>query len=282
MSDHAEVAVAFITGGGSGIGRAIAHRFAAEGVRIAIADWNLAGAEETVAQLAASGHEAIAFQTDVRDVDQVNAAVEATIARFGHIDTLVSNAGFSDGLDILSTEEERWDRNFDVIVKGAYHTIRAIVPGMLSRGTGSVLTISSVNGLYGIGEHAYSAAKAALINLTQNVAVQYGQHGVRANCICPGSIRSPIWNDHLKADPHAFDNLTQWYPLGRVGRPEDVANAAWFLCSDQASWISGVTLNVDGGLMAGNYPFSEDLSGKRRSRPPRDRFSPEGEAKVSI
>ncbi|MGC4190982.1 MAG: SDR family oxidoreductase [Thermomicrobiales bacterium] len=275
MSERARVA--FITGGGSGIGRAIAHRFAAEGVRIAIADWNLAGAEETVAHLAANGHEAIAVQADVRMVDQVNAAVDAVVTRFGQVDILVSNAGFSDGLDVLSTEEERWDRNFDVIVKGAYHTIRATVPGMIEQGSGAVLTIGSVNGLYGIGEHAYSAAKAALINLTQNVAVRYGQDGIRANCICPGSIRTPIWDDQLKADPHAFDNLVQWYPLGRVGAPEDVANAAWFLCSDQASWISGVTLNVDGGLMAGNFPFSEDLSGKRESRPKKHRYFPPSE-----
>lgn len=273
--------VAFITGGGSGIGRAIAHRFAAEGVAIAIADWNLAGAQETVSQLEAKGGDALAVQADVRNVADVQAAVDATVARFGQVDTLVSNAGFSDGLDILTTDEDRWDRNFDVIVKGAYHTVRATLPGMIERGDGAILTIASVNGLYGIGEHAYSAAKAALINLTRNIAVRYGQDGVRANCICPGSIKTPIWDEQVKADPGAFDNLVQWYPLGRAGAPEDVANAAWFLCSDQASWITGETLNVDGGLMAGNHPFSEDLSGNRRSRPPRNRFSPEGEAKVS-
>ncbi|MGC4108071.1 MAG: SDR family oxidoreductase [Thermomicrobiales bacterium] len=269
--------VAFITGGGSGIGRAIAHRFAAEGVRVAIADWNLAGAEETVAQLEVKGYEAMAVQADVRKGDDVRAAVDAAIARFGQVDILVSNAGLSDGLEILTTEEARWDRNFDIIVKGAYHCLQAILPGMIARGEGVVLTISSVNGLYGIGEHAYSAAKAALINLTQNVAVRYGRDGIRANCICPGSVKTPIWDEQLKTDPHAFDNLVQWYPLGRAGAPEDIANAAWFLCSDQASWISGETLNVDGGLMAGNYPFSEDLSGGRESRPKKQRYFPPDE-----
>jgi NAD(P)-dependent dehydrogenase (short-subunit alcohol dehydrogenase family) len=275
MSERRQVA--FITGGGSGIGRAIAHRFAAEGVAIAIADWNLAGAEETVAQLTAKGHEALALQADVRRGDEVRAAVDRAIDRFGQVDILVSNAGVSDGLEILTTEEARWDRNFDIIVKGAYHCLHAALPGMIERGGGVVLTIGSVNGLYGIGEHAYSAAKAALINLTRNVAVRYGQDGIRANCICPGSIKTPIWDEQLKADPHAFDALVQWYPLGRVGAPEDVANAAWFLCSDQAGWITGEILNVDGGLMAGNYPFSEDLSGGRRSRPKKQRFAPAGE-----
>ena len=269
--------VAFITGGGSGIGRAIAHRFAAEAVKIAIADWNLGGAEETVAQLEAKGYEALAVQADVRKGADVQAAVDAAIARFGSVDILVSNAGLSDGLEILTTEEDRWDRNFDIIVKGAYHCLHATLPGMIARGDGVVLTIGSVNGLYGIGEHAYSAAKAALVNLTANVAVRYGQDGIRANCICPGSIKTPIWDHQLETDPHAFDNLIQWYPLGRVGSPEDVANAAWFLCSDEASWISGVTLPVDGGLMAGNAPFSEDLSGKRKSRPAKQRYFPAGE-----
>ncbi|MGN6031966.1 MAG: SDR family NAD(P)-dependent oxidoreductase [Thermomicrobiales bacterium] len=269
--------VAFITGGGSGIGRAIAHRFTAEGVTIAIADWNLAGAEETVAQLEAAGGEALAIQADVRKGADIQAAVDAAVARFGQVDILVSNAGLSDGLEILTTEERRWDRNFDIIVKGAYHCLHAILPGMIARGEGVVLTIGSVNGLHGIGEHAYSAAKAALVSLTQNVAVRYGQDGIRANCICPGSIKTPIWDHQLETDPHAFDNLLRWYPLGRVGTPEDVANAAWFLCSDEASWISGVTLNVDGGLMAGNHPFSEDLSGKRQTRPKKQRYFPPDE-----
>ncbi|MGB3331009.1 MAG: SDR family NAD(P)-dependent oxidoreductase [Thermomicrobiales bacterium] len=273
MSDQQRVA--FITGGGSGIGRAIAHRFAAAGCAIAIADWNLAGAEETVAQLAAAGHAGLALQADVRSAEAVQAAVDATIARFGQVDILVSNAGLSDGRDILTIDEAQWDRNFDIIVKGAYHTIRATLPGMIARGNGVVLTIASVNGLYGIGEHAYSAAKAALINLTRNIAVAYGHDGIRANCICPGSIRTPIWDDQLKDDPHAFDTLVQWYPLGRVGAPEDIANAAWFLCSDEASWITGETLNVDGGLMAGNGPFSEDLSGNRRHS--RERARTEGD-----
>ncbi|MGN6484921.1 MAG: SDR family NAD(P)-dependent oxidoreductase, partial [Thermomicrobiales bacterium] len=139
--------VAFITGGGSGIGRAIAHRFAAEGVTIAIADWNLAGAEETVAQLEAAGGEALAIQADVRKGEDVQAAVDAAVARFGQVDILVSNAGLSDGLEILTTEERRWDRNFDIIVKGAYHCLHAILPGMIARGEGVVLTIGSVNGL---------------------------------------------------------------------------------------------------------------------------------------
>jgi meso-butanediol dehydrogenase / (S,S)-butanediol dehydrogenase / diacetyl reductase len=121
--------------------------------------------------------------------------------------------------------------------------------------------IAPVNGLTGLGEEPYSAAKAGLINLTQNLAIKYGPYGVRANVICPGTVRTPIWDERLAQDPQIFERLACWYPLGRVGEADDIAKAALFLASDDASWITGTTLTVDGGLMAGSYRMAQELQG---------------------
>lgn len=254
--------VAVITGGGSGIGRAICERFAAEGATVIAADWNMPSAEETIRLIESTGGSGMAVNMDVSKADQVNAGITAAIDRFGQIDILVSNAGISDGTDILTIDEATWDRNLDIVLKGAYLCAKATLPGMIAHKGGVILTISSVNGLTGLGEEPYSAAKAGLMNLTRNLAMRYGKDGIRANCICPGTIQTPIWDERLKVEPDALDTLKDWYPLGRVGKPADIANAALFLCSDQASWITGETLNVDGGLMAGLYRMSEDLSGR--------------------
>ena len=259
--------VALVTGGGSGIGRAICERFVTEGATVIVTDWNLPAAETVAGRIQEQyGHaRALAVAMDVSQAHQVDAAIHEAITRRGSIDILVSNAGLSDGTDILTIDEETWDRNLDIVLKGAYLCAKAVLPGMLERHSGVILTISSVNGLTGLGEEPYSAAKAGLINLTRNLAMRYGRNGIRANCICPGTIRTPIWDKRLEKEPDALDTLTSWYPLGRVGTPEDVANAALFLCSDQASWITGETLNVDGGLMAGLYRMSEDLSGRGKA-----------------
>jgi meso-butanediol dehydrogenase/(S,S)-butanediol dehydrogenase/diacetyl reductase len=184
------------------------------------------------------------------------------IERFGRIDILVNNAGLSVGDTILDFDEAAWDHNLDVVLKGVYLCSRAVLPGMIERGGGVILNIGSVNGLTGIGESAYSAAKAGMVNLTQNMAIHFGPKGIRVNCIAPGTIRTPIWGDRLSKDPHVFDNLARIYPLGRVGEVEDVAPAAVFLCSDDASWITGITLPIDGGLTAGSFFVNELLQGQ--------------------
>jgi NAD(P)-dependent dehydrogenase (short-subunit alcohol dehydrogenase family) len=253
--------VALVTGAGSGIGRAIATRFAAEGARVVCAGRTLAGVEETARLIDAAGGEALAVQCDVTDPDQVAHAVARAEEVFGPVDVLVNNAGGSYGDDILTIDAETWDRNFDLVLKSVYYGCRAVLPGMIERRRGSIVNVSSVNGMTGIGEEAYGAAKAGMINLTQNMAIKYGRYGVRANVVAPGTIRTPIWNARLAERPSVFDDLSKWYPLGRVGEPEDVANAALFLASDEAAWVTGVTLPVDGGLLAGSYRMNMDLSG---------------------
>ena len=253
--------VALVTGAGSGIGRAIAVRFAAEGARVVAAGPTLAKVEETARLVGAAGGQAVAVRCDVTDPEAVAAAVAAANAAFGPVDVLVNNAGGSFGDDILTIDAETWDRNFDLVLKSVYHCCRATLPSMIERRRGSIVNIASVNGMTGIGEEAYAAAKAGMINLTQNLAVKYGRFGVRANTVAPATIRTPIWNERLAKRPTAFDDLAAWYPLGRVGEPEEVANAALFLASAEASWITGVTLPVDGGLLAGSYRMNADLSG---------------------
>lgn len=254
--------VALVTGGGSGIGQAICRLFAQEGATVAVVDRYLNRAEQTVALVTEAGGRAIALHADVSRRTDVETMTQHTLDRLGRVDILVNNAAVAEGDDILTIDEETWDLNLRVVLKSVYLVSRAVLPDMLGRRQGAVVNIASVNGLTGIGEPAYSAAKAGVINLTKNMAVRYGPMGVRANVICPGTIQTPIWQPRLEQDPNVFERLTRWYPLGRVGQPEDVANAALFLASDEAAWITGAVLNVDGGLMAGSYRMSRDLSGE--------------------
>lgn len=251
--------VALVTGGGSGIGRAIVERFAAEGARVVIADIVPERAEETARLIIEAGAQAIGHGVDVADAASVEAMANAARDAFGRVDILVNNAAVRAGDTILDTDEATWDRSLDVVLKGAYLCAKAIVPGMIERGGGVILNIGSVNGRYAIGGAAYSAAKAGLLNLTANMAIHFGPDGVRVNAIAPGTVRTPIWAERIANTPHLFDRLTRWYPLGRVGEPEDIASAALFLCSDAAAWITGVTLPVDGGFLAGNALIRQDL-----------------------
>ena len=254
--------VALITGGGSGIGRATAQLFAREGAAVVAADKIGERAEETAQLIVEAGGRAAGVQADVSVAADVQKMVDAAVAAFGRVDILVNNAGLSVGDSILDFDEAAWDLNLDVVLKSVYLCSRAVLPGMIERGGGVILNISSVNGVFAVGEAAYAAAKAGMISLTANMANHFGKDGVRVNCIAPGTIRTPIWSERVEKDPQVFDRLAEWYPLGRVGEAEDVANAALFLCSDAASWITGVTLPVDGGLTTGNFRMNRDLQGE--------------------
>jgi NAD(P)-dependent dehydrogenase (short-subunit alcohol dehydrogenase family) len=253
--------IALITGGGSGIGRACALRFAREGAAVVAADKIGERAEETARLITDVGGRAAGVQADVSVAADVERMVAEATAAFGRVDVLVNNAGLSVGDTILDFDEAAWDLNLDVVLKSVYLCSRAVLPGMIERGRGVILNISSVNGMIAIGESAYAAAKAGMINLTGNMANHFGPNGIRVNCIAPGTIRTPIWRERVEKDPQVFEKLAHWYPLGRVGEPEDIANAALFLCSDEAAWITGVTLPVDGGLTTGNFRMNAALGG---------------------
>lgn len=239
--------VALVTGGGTGIGRACAHRLAAEGGRVAVADLDGALAERTAAELG-EGH--LAVRMDVTDRGSVDEGVASAGQRFGGLDALVCVAGGDVAHPgVEDTEDEVWRAMLDLNLLGAVRACRAAVPH-LRRSTRSpaIVLISSVNGLTGIGSEPYSSAKAGLHSLTQNLAVQLGPDGIRANAVAPGTIRTRVWD----GQPGGADRMAPLYPLGRVGEPEDVAAAVAYLASADAGWVTGIVLPVDGGLLAGH------------------------------
>lgn len=243
--------IAVVTGGGSGIGRAIAQTFAAAGAQVVVADRHRDAAEAVADEITAAGGQAQANYVDVGDEQAVITLAKSVRLHEGRASILVNNAGLSQGDSVLDLDLATWDLNLRVVLTGAYLCCRAFLPGMLERRRGVILNISSVNGLTGLGEDAYSAAKAGLNNLTQNLAVRYGPQGIRVNAIAPGTIRTPIWQSRVAEEPDVFERLARHYPLRRVGEADDVAKAALFLCSDDAAWITGIVLPVDGGLLAG-------------------------------
>jgi NAD(P)-dependent dehydrogenase (short-subunit alcohol dehydrogenase family) len=252
--------VAVVTGGGSGIGRATAELFAREGATVVVADLHGDRAESVARGIDDGGGTAMAVEADIATPEGVDHVFARSDSVFAPVDILVNNAGASLGNDLRTIEPEIWDRNFDIVLKSAFLCTRAALPGMIARRKGAIVNISSVNGLMGLGEEAYGAAKAGMVNLTQNTAIRYGEFNVRANCIAPGTVDTPIWAERKKVNPNVMQELAAWYPLGRVGQAEDIANAALFLVSDAASWITGVVLPVDGGLTAGLFRMAKDLS----------------------
>ena len=254
--------VAIVTGSGSGIGQAIAELFAREGAHLVIMDQIGERARETTRRITTAGGEAIAIEADVASETEVTAMVAKALDHYRQLDILVNNAAIAGGLDILETDEATWLHDLDVVLKGVFLCCKASLPTMIAQKKGAIVNIGSVNGLAAFGHMAYSAAKAGVINLTKNLAVTYGQHNVRVNAICPGTIRTPIWQERVEADPQIFERLARWYPLGRVGEPEDIAKAALFLASDDAAWITGETLTVDGGLMAGPFRMIRELEAR--------------------
>ena len=248
-----------VTGGGSGIGRVIAGRFAAEGGAVVVADIVENRAEATAAEVAAAGGQAVAITADATLASEVEAMVRTAEETLGGVDVLVNNAYSCQGDDVLSMDEDTWDADVTGVLKSAFLCSKRALPGMIERGRGVIVNIASVNALTYVGNEAYSAGKAGMINLTQSIAVRYGRHGIRAVAIAPGSIATPAWQERVGKDPDIFGRLVKWYPLGRVGTPEDVAAAALFLASDDASWITGTVLRVDGGLLAGNDIMTREL-----------------------
>jgi len=245
--------VALITGAASGIGAATALRFAAEGARIAGLDVarpaDAAWREVTGAAPDASFHEA-----DVRDEAAVRAAVEATRERFGRIDVLVNAAGVV-GFGMAHTlAVEEFDRVVDINLKGSFLTTKHVVPTMLEQGSGSIVHVASVEGLVGIGgQLAYNASKGGVVLMTKNMAIDYSPAGVRVNCVCPGGVETPmtaiLHSDGLKA---VGDTLRKYHLLGRFAEPGEIAGAILFLASDDASFVTGSSLVVDGGYTTGH------------------------------
>lgn len=242
--------VAYVTGGGHGIGRAIALRLASEGASVAVSDLDAVAARAVVEEIASAGGTALATSCDVTDRAAVDASFAAAVAHFGGLNVLVNTAGgdWDEPEAFEDIPDELWVRKLDVNLVGVGRCIRAALPSLIAAGPGSnVVTIGSVNGGVAISGYPYSSAKAGLDILTRNLAVRYGRQGVRFNLISPATIRTRNWDGR----DEQLKQLASLYPLGRVGEPADIAAAAAFLASDEAAWITGINLAVDGGFLAG-------------------------------
>jgi NAD(P)-dependent dehydrogenase (short-subunit alcohol dehydrogenase family) len=246
--------VAMITGAGSGIGQAMALLFAREGARILAADVNGSAAEETAAKVVAEGGTCQAMVVDVTEPDQVRGMIERAHEHYGRIDILCNNAGIGSTTDVIDCEPDEWDRVMTVNVKSVYLGCKYVLPRMIAQGGGVIVNTASVAGMVGIVKRAsYSASKGAVIALTRQVAMDFVEQGIRVNCLCPGTVDSP-WVGRLldmAADPVAArQTLVARQPMGRLGTPEEVAAAALYLASDDAAFITGTGLVIDGGLTA--------------------------------
>lgn len=239
---------AIITGGASGIGRASALLFAREGANIVIADLNVDGGKETAELVERQGGNAFFSEVNVSDSNQVRDLVAVTVDTFGQLDILFNNAGIGNpNVKSVDLEEEEWDRIIDINLKGVFLGIKHAVPELKKAGGGAIINTSSLLGLKGQKYlSAYNASKAGVILLTKNAALEYGRENIRVNAIAPGVIDTQII-DGWKSDEHKWPIISRANALGRIGNPEEVANAALFLASDEASFITGATLSVDGG-----------------------------------
>lgn len=240
--------VAIVTGGASGIGRETALRFAEEGAQVAVADIDKRGGEETAQIIAKKGGHSLFIETDVTNSEQIKHLVNETILQFGALNILFNNAGIGNSeLKSVEISEEEWDRVVDVNLKGVFLGIKFAVPEMIKCGGGSIINTSSVLGLKGQKYMAaYNSSKGGVILLTQNAALEYGKQSIRVNAIAPGVIDTKII-DHWKSNERKWSIISRANALGRIGDPKEVANAVLFLASDEASFITGSTLSVDGG-----------------------------------
>ena len=243
---------ALVTGGGRGIGRAVAAGLAADGLRIVIADLRRVEAEETAAAINDAGGEALAVECNVADSASVEAAVNAANDRFGHVDVLVNNAGWDDLKPFLETDEAFWDQVIDINFKGPLRFTRLLLPGMVERRYGRIVNIGSDAGRVGSSlESVYSGAKGGLIAFTKTIAREHARHGITANVVCPGPTDTPFMRETIAAQGDAdavLGAMVKSVPMRRLAEPEEVATAVRFFAADDAAYVTGQTLSVSGGL----------------------------------
>jgi NAD(P)-dependent dehydrogenase (short-subunit alcohol dehydrogenase family) len=247
--------VALITGGTSGIGSATAERFAREGAAVAITGRNREAGRRVVDALEEAGAEALFICSDVRFNEDCRRAVEQTLQRFGKIDVLFNNAGVFHPRSVVECSEEEWDETIDSSLKGAFLMSKHVLPSMIAQGSGSIIHTSSGWGILGGDKAAaYCAAKGGLVVMAKAMAIDHGRDGIRVNCVCPGDVLTPMLHDDAAKRGMSWDDYAEGAagrPLGRIGTVEEIADAVLFLASDESSFITGESLVVDGGGVAG-------------------------------
>ena len=241
-----------MTGGAAGIGRTTALAFAGEGAKVVIADINVTGGEETVKMIRDAGGEAIFIKTDVRIADEVKNMADKAVETFGRLDCAFNNAGINeDAVTMSRCAEDSWDRMIDTNLKGVFLCMKYELPKMRKSGGGSIVNSASVMGLVGDGSHpGYSGSKHGVVGLTRTAAIVYAQAGIRINVVCPGPTLTSMISRLIDGHPEVEQLLLSNIPMNRMAKPEEIARAVLFLCSDDASYITGHPLAVDGGWVA--------------------------------
>lgn len=254
MANRVSDRIAIVTGAGSGIGQASAIRLAEEGAKVICADINLQAAQNTSEQITSAGFSAEAYQIDISDSQACNNLINHAVSKFGAIDILVNNAGVNLPGVFHEVTNETIDRTLNVNVKGAMFLTRAVLPHMLKNSRGSIVNMSSVNGL--VSEpylSVYSASKGAIVMFTRGIALDYAKTGIRCNAICPGWVDTPINHAHAKmlgGLDHVYKTIDSFQPIGRPGTSREIANVVLFLASDESSFMTGSIVSADGGMTA--------------------------------
>src|SRR5215469_9776678 len=264
--DRLKGKVAVITGAASGIGRATAIKFAGEGAAVVIADLNVEGGESAVRDCKENAGRAVFQKTDVSAEAEIKALVARAIKEFGRLDIIYNNAGIGGAVGPLEQiTVEDWDRSQAVLLRGVFLGIKHSVPEMRKVGGGSIISTASVAGISGFnGLHAYCAAKAGVVNLTRSAALEFAKDKIRVNCICPGGINTPILHRNMPGMKEAMEQwMAKGQPIQRAGHPEDIANMALFLASDDSEWVTGQAMVVDGGLTVGSQFLDQTAGGER-------------------
>jgi NAD(P)-dependent dehydrogenase (short-subunit alcohol dehydrogenase family) len=252
MGGTLEGKIALVTGAGSGIGRATALAFAREGAKVIVADVAADSGKETLRLIEEAGGSGFFIEGDVSITGDVHTIVQAAVEHYGRLDYAFNNAGI-EGAQAPTAEctEENWDRVLTVNLKGAWLCMKHEIPIMLEQGGGAIVNTASVAGLVGFPNiPAYNASKGGVIQLTKTAALEYAKDGIRVNAVCPGVIRTPMIDRFLAGSPEAEAQFVAMEPVGRMGLPEEIAEAVVWLCSDAASFVTGHAMAVDGGLVA--------------------------------
>jgi NAD(P)-dependent dehydrogenase (short-subunit alcohol dehydrogenase family) len=252
MNISFENKVALVTGAGSGMGLATAQAFAAQGAAVVLADWNENSARAAADELVAQGHKALAVVCDVSDDGQVEAMVALTVSTFGRLDAAFNNAGVQNVLaETADTTREDYERVMGINLRGVWSCMKFELQQMRTQGSGTIVNCSSLGGLVGGAERGiYHAAKHGVIGFTKSAALEYAARGIRINAVCPGLIWTPMVDQMVAAGQgEALKAMEKSVPMGRVGRPEEIADAVLWLCSDAASYVTGQSISVDGGFI---------------------------------